>query len=63
MVQNKEGTKGQLWFLEDDLRAGTSIKADKTGKATLTLLRHMGRLHDLRISVEGVTQVVHVLLQ
>lgn len=47
-LQNKEGIKGHFWFLEADLREGQLVKLDKSGKAMLTLLRHLGRLQEVR---------------
>lgn len=47
-MQNKEGVKGHFWFLEADLREGQLVKLDKSGKAMLTLLRHLGRLQEVR---------------
>jgi hypothetical protein len=47
-VQSKEAAKGRFWFLESDLRAGTAVKMDKTGKSMLMLLRHLGRLQEVR---------------
>ncbi|MEW5310573.1 MAG: hypothetical protein WDW38_002359 [Sanguina aurantia] len=61
-VANKEGVKGQHFFLESDLKDGTALKLDKTGKSLLTVLRHLGRLTEVRCSVEGMTVVVFVLL-
>ncbi|EFJ46034.1 hypothetical protein VOLCADRAFT_121093 [Volvox carteri f. nagariensis] len=48
-VAMKDGIKGHYWFLESDLREGTAIKLDKTGKSMLTLLRHLGRLQEAAI--------------
>ena len=45
--QTKEGVKGRHWFLDNDLKSGTSLKLDKTGKAMMTLLRHLGRLSEV----------------
>jgi hypothetical protein len=46
--QTKEAAKGRFWFLESDLRAGAAVKMDKTGKSMLMLLRHLGRLQEVR---------------
>lgn len=46
-VQNKDGVKGQYFFLESDLKDGTALKLDKTGKSLLTVLRHLGRLTEV----------------
>ncbi len=37
------------------------VKLDKSGKALLTLLRHLGRLSEQRCSVDGAQLVVYVL--
>jgi hypothetical protein len=47
--QSKEAAKGRFWFLETDLKSGTAIRMDKTGKSILMLLRHLGRLQEVRI--------------
>ncbi|KAL4585841.1 hypothetical protein LXL04_010467 [Taraxacum kok-saghyz] len=43
-----EGVKGKHFFLETDIK-GPSLKLDTTGKAILTVLRHLGRLTETRI--------------
>jgi hypothetical protein len=48
VVQTKDAAKGRFWFLESDLRAGAAVKMDKTGKSMLMLLRHLGRLQEVR---------------
>ena len=45
--QSKEAAKGRYWFLETDLKSGTAIRMDKTGKSILMLLRHLGRLQEV----------------
>ncbi|KAL0041368.1 hypothetical protein WJX79_001095 [Trebouxia sp. C0005] len=60
-VTGKEGIRGRYWFLESDLKGGTTLKMDKTGKAILTVLRHLGRLTEVRVSLDGTPQVAHVL--
>lgn len=52
-MQNKEGVKGCYWFLESDLKDGTALKLDKTGKSILTIMRHLGRLQEVRESNRG----------
>lgn len=47
-MQGKEGIKGQHWFMEADMRQTQTLRPDKTGKALLTVLRHLGRLHEVR---------------
>ena len=47
-VQNKEGVKGHPWFMDADMRAAHVLRLDKTGKALLTVLRHLGRLQEVR---------------
>jgi hypothetical protein len=46
-LQSKEAAKGRFWFFETDLKAGTAIRMDKTGKSILMLLRHLGRLQEV----------------
>ncbi|KAI3498521.1 hypothetical protein L1887_34296 [Cichorium endivia] len=43
-----EGVKGKHFFLETDIK-GPSFKLDITGKAIITVLRHLGRLSESRI--------------
>ncbi|CAA3028669.1 Spindle and kinetochore-associated protein 1 homolog [Olea europaea subsp. europaea] len=40
--------KGKHFFLEADIK-GPALKLDNTGKATLTVLRHLGRISETRI--------------
>lgn len=47
-IQGKEGIRGKHWFLETDLKSGAALKVDKTGKAILTVLRHLGRLSEVK---------------
>ncbi|XP_068650955.1 spindle and kinetochore-associated protein 1 homolog [Aristolochia californica] len=47
-IATKEGVKGKHFFLETDMR-GSTLKLDNTGKAILTVLRHLGRIHENRI--------------
>lgn len=46
-VQGKEGIRGKFWFVDSDLKGGSALKLDKTGKAILTVLRHLGRLTEV----------------
>ena len=43
-----EAVKGKHFFLEADIK-GPGLKLDHTGKAILTVLRHLGRIHETRI--------------
>jgi hypothetical protein len=47
-VQVKEGVKGHHWFMEQDMKNANVLRPDKTGKSLLTVLRHLGRLHEVR---------------
>ena len=38
------------------------MRLDKSGKAMMQLLRHLGRVSEVRVSVEGTTHLVYVLL-
>lgn len=60
--QIKEPLRGQRWVLESDLKTGNALKLDKSGKAILTVLRHLGRISEARVSVEGTT-LLAILLQ
>ncbi|EFN57576.1 hypothetical protein CHLNCDRAFT_143235 [Chlorella variabilis] len=61
-VAPHEPLKGRSWVLEADLRTGTAVRLDKTGKALLTLLRHLGRLQEVRVQADGATHLVYVML-
>ncbi|KAL0429051.1 UNVERIFIED_CONTAM: Spindle and kinetochore-associated protein 1 [Sesamum radiatum] len=43
-----DGVKGKHFFLETDIK-GPSLKLDNTGRALLTVLRHLGRISETRI--------------
>ncbi|GLC48150.1 Spindle and kinetochore-associated protein 1 [Pleodorina starrii] len=62
-VAGKDGIKGHFWFLDSDLREGTAIKLDKPGKSMLTLLRHLGRLQEIRCNIDGVGTTVYVMVE
>ncbi|CBI38876.3 hypothetical protein VitviT2T_023489 [Vitis vinifera] len=42
------GVKGKHFFLETDIK-GPALKLDNTGRAILTVLRHLGRISEIRI--------------
>ncbi|XP_038877293.1 spindle and kinetochore-associated protein 1 homolog [Benincasa hispida] len=48
-----DAVKGKYFFLETDMR-GPSLKLDNTGKAILTVLRHLGRISETRIGHQRV---------
>lgn len=41
-------TEGEYFFIDDDLKAYSQLKMDSTGRAILTMLRHCGRLREVR---------------
>ncbi|KAG6630642.1 spindle and kinetochore-associated protein 1 homolog [Carya illinoinensis] len=43
-----EAVKGKHFFIENDIK-GPALKLDNTGKAILTVLRHLGRISETRI--------------
>nr|KYP46467.1 Spindle and kinetochore-associated protein 1 isogeny [Cajanus cajan] len=47
-IATMEGIKGKHFFLEVDIK-GPSLKLDNTGKAILTVLRHLGRINETRV--------------
>ncbi len=61
-IQGKDGIKGQHWLLEKDLKEGVSLRLDKSSRATLIILRQLGRLQEVRCSVEGVACTAYVLI-
>jgi hypothetical protein len=57
-----EQLKGRSWVMEADLRNGTAVRMDKSGKMLLSLLRHLGRLQEVRVQAEGATHLAYVLV-
>lgn len=57
MFQAKEGVKGHYWFMEVDMKNANILRPDKTGKSLLTVLRHLGRLHEVNV----ITRCHHIL--
>ncbi len=43
-----EGIKGNYFFTETELRNGAALRPDKTGKGILMILRHLGRISEVR---------------
>ncbi|KAH7849996.1 hypothetical protein Vadar_026358 [Vaccinium darrowii] len=52
-IGSTETVKGKHFFLETDVK-GPSLKLDNTGKAILTVLRHLGRISETRIGHQRV---------
>ncbi|KAJ3678682.1 hypothetical protein LUZ60_002485 [Juncus effusus] len=52
-ISMNEQVKGKHFFLETDIK-GPSLKLDNTGKAILTVLRHLGRIQETRIGPHRV---------
>lgn len=52
-ISTSEPVKGKYFFLEVDLK-GPVLKLDNTGKSILTVLRHVGRVHEARIGKHRV---------
>jgi hypothetical protein len=48
LLQNKDACKGCFWFTEHDLKEGVHVKRDKTSASLLQLLRHTGRMKEVR---------------
>ncbi|KAL9245268.1 hypothetical protein vseg_018941 [Gypsophila vaccaria] len=47
-IATAEAVKGKHFFLDTDVK-GPSLKLDNTGKAILTVFRHLGRISETRI--------------
>ncbi|KAF9614258.1 hypothetical protein IFM89_016550 [Coptis chinensis] len=47
-ILKNDAVKGKHFFLESDIK-GPALKLDNTGKAILTVLRHLGRINETRI--------------
>jgi len=54
--QENNETKGRFFFSDSDLRQCKHLRVDATGKAILTVLRHLGRIRNARGS--GVTKYI-----
>ncbi|XP_006290471.2 spindle and kinetochore-associated protein 1 homolog [Capsella rubella] len=52
-IVTAQAVKGKHFFLETDMK-GPSLKLDNTGKAILTVLRHLGRISETRIGQNRV---------
>ncbi|KAL2622659.1 hypothetical protein R1flu_002864 [Riccia fluitans] len=52
-ISLNESVKGKFFFVESDMR-GHLMKPDITGKAILTILRHLGRVGELRCGKQRV---------
>jgi hypothetical protein len=62
-VAGHESLRGkQWWVVEGDLRSGQALRLDNSGRMVLTLLRHLGRLTESRIGVDGTTHIVYVIV-
>ena len=55
LLQSKDACKNRFWLVEDDLKRGTAVKADKSGKAILTILRHLGRLQEVNLAAASAS--------
>ncbi|XP_078446242.1 spindle/kinetochore-associated-like protein [Wolffia australiana] len=47
-ISQSESVKGKYFFVETDMK-GPGLKLDNTGKAILTVFRHLGRIQEARI--------------
>lgn len=61
-VAKNASVPGKYWVLEQDLKNGHALKKDNTSKSILTLLRHLGRISECRLHVDGETVLVFCLL-
>jgi hypothetical protein len=61
-LQPHEALKGRSWVLESDLKTGAAVRPDKSGRALLTLLRHLGRLQEARLQADGAAHLAYILL-
>ena len=39
--------RGKFWLTDADLKKSSTLRADKTGKAIMTILRHLGRVAEV----------------
>ncbi|KAF3335547.1 spindle and kinetochore-associated protein 1 [Carex littledalei] len=56
-IGGTEQVKGKHFFLESDIK-GPGLKLDNTGKAILTVLRHLGRIQETRVGSHRVLILV-----
>ncbi len=61
-IAGAEALRGRAWALEADLRGGAALRPGGSGKALLTLLRHVGRVAEVRVPAEGATHLVFILV-
>ena len=47
ILQNKDALRGKAWVAETELRKSSVLKGDKTGRAIMTILRHVGRIAEV----------------
>mmetsp|Transcript_22574 Transcript_22574/g.62670 ORF Transcript_22574/g.62670 Transcript_22574/m.62670 type:complete len:347 (+) Transcript_22574:252-1292(+) len=59
----KAALKGKFWLTESCVKEGSHIRMDKSGRSLLTLFRHLGRLHEIRVTKGGPMETVYVLLE
>jgi hypothetical protein len=43
------GMHSHFWFMESDLKDGSVLKCDRSGKSLLQLLRHLKRFREVRL--------------
>lgn len=48
-------------MVESDLKNGSMVRMDNSGRSMLILLRHLGRLSEMRVGVEGTTHLVYIM--
>ncbi|KAL6499395.1 hypothetical protein OROHE_026058 [Orobanche hederae] len=56
-IAMSDAVKGKHFFLEADIK-GPSLKLDNTGRALLTVLRHLGRISETRIGHHRVIMLL-----
>lgn len=62
-VAHHPSVKGKMWALEADCKAGRHLRMDNTGRSIIMVLRHVSRLNEVRIPVDGTTHLVYVLME
>ncbi|KAG1680405.1 hypothetical protein FOA52_015496 [Chlamydomonas sp. UWO 241] len=62
-IVKREGVAGRHFFLEADLKEGNTLRLDKSGKTMMVLLRHLGRVQEVRATLCDQTCLVYVLQQ
>ena len=60
-MQGRSELKGKRWFTDAERKQAAVLRQDKTGRAILTILRQLKRLHEVRHVTLGTSAAMLVL--